>query len=410
MFVHILLLKRSKHARVLWLSDLLSLLGDWFLIIAIITLVKQTCNKALAISILMAVEFLPPIIMSPLIGWVVDRYSRRDILVIVNIVMTIIALMFIPVGLFVSLPILKLVLIYLLYMGIHTMAAFEESATAAYLPYVIKDEADLYTMNSILHMMWGLMLAIGGVTAGYFVAYVGLYYAFVIDAITFIIAIVMILSLPKDPSVPSALSHSSSIMEYYKVTIKGLFSQRQYETMMFVKPLWAIGGGIVLLAFNKIGDHMLSLDELALGYVYMSRGLGNFLGTYFGRLWYKPSVNFVLKYTIAVLALSSLLAVIMGFSSVFVVILILVLGFELLASNIWYFVYNFWQKEIKSDELGSIYSIDEALTMLALSISSIIGGLLFDYLGLRYTLMVAALFMILSSFVLFAFKKWLIRS
>ena len=60
------LLKRNHNFRYLWWGNVVSLLGDWFNLIASAALVTELTSSGVAISYLFLVRFLPQFLFSPL--------------------------------------------------------------------------------------------------------------------------------------------------------------------------------------------------------------------------------------------------------------------------------------------------------------------------------------------------------
>ncbi len=80
------LLFESPGYRWLWLANLVSKLGDWLGIIALNLYVFDLTGSATALAVLLAVESIPALLISPLAGVIVDRLSRRRVMMVANLV------------------------------------------------------------------------------------------------------------------------------------------------------------------------------------------------------------------------------------------------------------------------------------------------------------------------------------
>ena len=75
------LIRTQANWRRLWFGQIVSLLGDWFNLIASASLIASLTGSGFAIGGLFVVRSLAPFLISPFAGVIVDRYNRKRILV-----------------------------------------------------------------------------------------------------------------------------------------------------------------------------------------------------------------------------------------------------------------------------------------------------------------------------------------
>ena len=78
---YISLIRRNRNYRYLWFGQIVSLLGDWFNLIASAALISALTQSGLAIGGLFVVRFLAPFVVSPVAGVFADRYNRKHLLI-----------------------------------------------------------------------------------------------------------------------------------------------------------------------------------------------------------------------------------------------------------------------------------------------------------------------------------------
>ena len=76
------LVRENASFRYLWFGQIVSLLGDWFNLIASAALLAQLTGSGFAVGGLFAVRMLAPFLISPLTGVVADRCNRKHILIL----------------------------------------------------------------------------------------------------------------------------------------------------------------------------------------------------------------------------------------------------------------------------------------------------------------------------------------
>ena len=79
------LARSNANFRYLWSGQIISLLGDWFNLIASAALIAQLTESGLAVGTLFVVRMLAPVLISPLAGVAADRYNRKHILIVSDI-------------------------------------------------------------------------------------------------------------------------------------------------------------------------------------------------------------------------------------------------------------------------------------------------------------------------------------
>src|ERR687887_2393776 len=65
----------------LWLGQLVSNFGDTLHYIALVVLVFEMTGQGLAVAGLVAAEILPVLLLGPVAGVVIDRFSRKSVLI-----------------------------------------------------------------------------------------------------------------------------------------------------------------------------------------------------------------------------------------------------------------------------------------------------------------------------------------
>lgn len=128
------LLRQRPQVRLLWLAQVVSLLGDWFGTIAAIILVNRYTDSGLAVSLLFLARGIPPFLFGPIVGVAADRYNRKRLLVMTDLLQAVVGLSFLLVIRFESVA-----LLYAVTTLQFTLAAFFEPARAAILPNLVEN-------------------------------------------------------------------------------------------------------------------------------------------------------------------------------------------------------------------------------------------------------------------------------
>lgn len=187
---YLTLLQRRPNFRSLWLAQVISLTGDWFNTIASVILINRLTASGLAVGGLFIARALPPFLLSPVAGVVADRFDRRVVLIVSDLLRAGIVMCF----LLVDRP-ERLWLLYLLTVLQFSVSAFFEPARAAILPALVEGD-ELLDANTLSSITWSAMLTLGGAIGGLTASLFGVPVSLVVDALTFLVSAVLVIIIP----------------------------------------------------------------------------------------------------------------------------------------------------------------------------------------------------------------------
>ena len=377
---YVVLLRNNKNYRALWLSQVVSLLGDWFNLIASASLVARLSGSGLAIGALFLARLLPPFVLGPVAGVVADRFDRRKILIASDVLRAVVVLGFLLVRteqhiwLIYSLTVLQL-----------SISAFFEPARAAILPNIVKRE-DLVTANALSGTTWSVMLAIGAALGGLAAAVFGITIAFILDSITFLVSawFVSQLYLPATAGSQEADSESAAGWQSFVTGLRYLRRHPPVLVIALLKATAALGFGgmaVVEVTFSKeifpIGDD----GSGTLGLIFFVAGLGTGLGPLVARRITGDNI-IAMHWTILFTYVASFIGyMITGWAPILLVLLIGTFIRTVGGGTIWVYSSSLLQMIVPSKYLGRVFAFDIAIMTLASSISTLWVGWARDSLG-----------------------------
>jgi MFS family permease len=183
-------LRLRPKFRALWLAQVISLTGDWFNTIASVIIVNRYSPSGLAVGGLFIARALPPFLLSPVAGVIADRFDRRKVLILSDLLRAVIVLGF----LLVDRP-ERLWLLYVLTVLQFSVSAFFEPARAALVPALVESD-ELLLANTLSSITWSAMLALGGAIGGLTASLFGVRVSLIVDAMSFLGSAALVLSIP----------------------------------------------------------------------------------------------------------------------------------------------------------------------------------------------------------------------
>lgn len=254
----------------LYLSQTISLLGDAFTWVGIALLAFQFggTHSAVILSTALTLRVTAFIIFGPYAGVLADRIDRKKILYITH---------FIRMAIVGCLPFVTAAWqIYLLIFSLNIFNAFFTPAYQAALPQSIKIKGNYSSGIALSNATNQLLAVLGPGLAGGVAAWLGARQIFFVDAASFIIAAVFILTLPSLLIVRKE-NVKKQIPKVWADVSKGtqlLFTDTAIRFALLIELVSAVAGAQILV--NTVGyiKGHLHLTDKHYGYVMATFGFG----------------------------------------------------------------------------------------------------------------------------------------
>ena len=178
----------------LWVGQLISLFGDRVNQLALAAFVYEVTNSAFALALTFLVATLPNLVFSPIAGTFVDRWDKKQVLVVSDILRAALVLL-VPVAVLVDVW-----LAYPLVFLITTVSIFFRPARIAILPRIVPEE-DLLAANSALWVGETVADVVNYPIAGLFVVFLAgsLPIAFWFDSVTYLASAALLATVVVPP-------------------------------------------------------------------------------------------------------------------------------------------------------------------------------------------------------------------
>ncbi|HEV7859576.1 MAG TPA: MFS transporter [Pyrinomonadaceae bacterium] len=401
-------LRGNRDFRQIWLGQVVSQLGDWFNTIAVYTIVLSLTGSARAVSLILVARFVPSFIIGPLSGVLADRFSRRTIMIVSDLLRALVVLGF----LFVRRPD-QLWLVYVLTVMQLLFSSFFEPARTAAIPSIVSAR-ELYSANTISAVTWSTMLTLGAAIGGVVTGWFGTRVAFVLDSVTYLASAALIYSvrLPKRPpreKVRLTLAHALGLTD----TIEGVryvLKRPRVLAALLVKPAWGIGGAIMAL-LAIFGERIFPIGGSAafgIGALYAARGVGTAIGPFAARRLF-GEVRGRMQFAIGVsFFVSGIFYVAFGCATNFLLAVLMLLIAHIGGSTLWIFSTVLLQRTVEDEFRGRVFAAEMALLMLMMAGSNYAMGELVDRSGYSprtITVSIGLIFLVLGA-IWFVTRRW----
>jgi predicted MFS family arabinose efflux permease len=368
------LLRRNRDFRALFFASVISLGGDWFLWVAINSLIYEATGKALYIGLAILAQEFAFFLASPIGGVLADRIDRRKLMIVCDLARAVICLAFLLVG---------RDTIWLAYVLLPLLASFAapfDPALSAATPNVV-DQDDLLTANALNGSLWGTMLAVGAGLGGIVSDAFGADTAFLVNAASFLVSAALLSSIRRRfaESRAEATEHPGAI-EATRETWR--FARRDHRVLSLLAVKFGFGAAAGLLALIPV----MALDvfdsgKVGFGILMAARGVGALIGPFLGHRIAGPGHRRLFPAIGLSLAVFGLGYMALGAAPSLAIAAVTICVAHLGGGSQWMLSTYGLQVLVPDHIRGRIFGFDYMLITLSLSISAVVASAVADPIG-----------------------------
>jgi MFS family permease len=315
---------------------------------------------------------LPPFLLGPVAGVVADRFDRRKVLVLSDLLRAGIVLGF----LLVDRP-ERLWLLYALTVLQFSISAFFEPARAALVPALVKND-ELLTANTLSSITWSAMLTLGGAISGLTASLFGVRVSLIVDAASFLASAALVLSIPGQFQVEAAHALESGWQNF----VDGMNYVRKnmdVGLVTLVKALGQVGSFDIIAALYAA--HVFRQGQegaTTLGLMFTAFGVGAVLGPLISNRFGNSEVVWLRRAILGGFVCMPLAWLIVGTAQALPVALAGCVLRGIGGSINWTYSDVLLQMSVPNHLLGRVFAFDIAIFTLAVSVALWLTGFVTD--------------------------------
>ena len=400
---YLALIKGNRNFRFLWFGQIVSLLGDWFNLIASASLIALLTQSGVAVGGLFVVRMLAPFLVSPFAGVAADRYNRKHLLIFTDIARAITVLGFLFIR-----EASQIWLLYVLTAIQLAISGFFFPGRNAILPNLVSKK-QLGAANALSASTWSVMLAFGAALGGLAAGQFGVYPAFVIDGISFLLSGVLIaqISYQHESGLESADKSVKAAVKQYLDGLRYLWGHKDNLAIALHKGAFGLTvGGADSVVQVAIAERIFVIGEgggTGLGLLYATMGIGTGLGPIVAR-WFTGDKDRSLRIAITIsYAISAVGMLIMSTLDSFGIVLLGKMLRGIGGGLGWVFATQLLLQSVPDRVRGRVFSTEFAFFTLMSAASSAGGGWLLDATDLG----IAGILQLMGILVLIPGGLWL---
>jgi CRP-like cAMP-binding protein/Na+/melibiose symporter-like transporter len=255
----------------LWTAQLVSTIGDAFTMLAAGIYVYRITGSALQVGLMLMATSVPTLVIGMFAGVFVDRFDRKRIMVAADLIRALLVFL-IPV----LLP-YNIAWLYVIVMLTSAIGTFFHPAFESVLPETASDEA-LAAANSMIAISSFGSTAVGFAASGLIAAY-SIEWAFYIDALTFLISGLLIMTVKIAPFQAEEDSRVGNVIRNLQVGLKYLFDNQVLRSLFFIGLFIWLGTGLWNTLLLPFAQEVLGASEFQYGLQEALTSIGFVVGS-----------------------------------------------------------------------------------------------------------------------------------
>lgn len=393
----------NRNFFLIWSGQLISQLGDKFYAIALAWWVLGKTHSPFIMGLLMAASVLPGLILGPVAGGFIDRWNRKVILVITDLLRCGLVLIITLLSFWGTLQIWHIFSVAVI---ISLASAFYNPTIAAVLPQLVSKN-DLSSANSLSQLIAGITTVLGPITGAAAIAFTGYTNVFLFNSVSFCLSGILA-GLVRVSLKPNRLQ-KTNLTSDIKSGIQFILSHRKVLIILIIIGITHLYFGSLTVVMPVLARQLSGIGIQNLGLLEMMVGFGMILGSLLLSLK-KQKTNGTAWLFGAMLIMGTSFITVCIIRSLKIVSIVPFIGLMALVGLAVTIASVYWasllQSNIPNEIAGRVFGISETIGNTALPIAYSLFGFLLGYFSISLIMGICGLGLIIVSLVLRGiFKK-----
>jgi len=266
------LIARNRNFRLLLSANLISSAGDWILGIGMMYYVYVLTGSALASGAMLFVAMLPQLLFGSLAGVFVDRWDRRNTMIVSNLLLAATCVPLFTVHDSAS--------VWVIYVVVFVQGIFEQllfPAEQAMMPHVVPAE-DLVSANAMNGQNRQVARLVGAALGGVLAAVGGIFLVALVDLVSYLVAAGLVMAIrvsaPAEPKTGPVDARPPLIRHEWIEGIRLCWTDRYLSTLFMFRVLSGFGEGIIAVLLAPFIISVLNADSAEYGAVISAQAVG----------------------------------------------------------------------------------------------------------------------------------------
>ncbi|WP_284141600.1 MFS transporter [Virgibacillus sp. LDC-1] len=384
--------EEANYQKLFW-AGLANGIGNRFNQVALLSLLYMLTESGIAIGLYFTIRMVPFLVMAPLGGMLADKFSKKALLITIDVIRIPIALL--------PLVVHHPDVLWIAYLGVFLLATGEAMyapVRMATIPAIVKQDKLLY-INAIEQIMLGAVLVVGSTTGGVIAFLLGSYVPFILHAFTFLVS-ALLLSNVRIKKVKQQKRQTPN--EKRPSSWKLVIGSSALIMFLFMELTMPLANGIDNVLISVYALDVFNMGDIGVGLMYGFLGLGFIISSFFSHHLKNRLISLIVLF----IAFEGIGHLLLSISPTFVSTLFIVFGITLAGgiSNIC--LSTIIMKLVPASYQGSFFGLTQMISNTTLGIMMGVAGFLLEMFTPRQlSLLVGCMYVFFSLLYGFMFSR-----
>lgn len=265
---------KIKNMRYYLSGQLISLIGSWMQLTAQAWVVWDITKSELNLGIVAMLGFLPFLILAPFTGVITDRFDRRKILIITQVVSMILAIIF---AILIQTNTIQIWHIFILTILLGTVNSLDMPVQMVFIGDLsgVENIRQSINLNNIIVQVSRML---GPALAGLIIGYIGVAQAFFINALSFIAVIISLLAITSHQEIKK---DNKETKKEFKEAFQFIKQNKFIIDLISLTFIMTLFGFPIIQMLPSFVSTVLHGNASLLGYLMGASGAGALIGSMF---------------------------------------------------------------------------------------------------------------------------------
>ena len=269
-------LLHNRSFMALWIGQMISFIGDYFVYLAIPIVVNRLTGSAMMVGLSLISSAIPALVLGPIAGVFVDRWDRRKTMIFSDIIRAGLVLFCLLVH-----TQEQVWIFYVVAFLMSSTSQFFFPSRGALLPLIVPESEDWLAANGMMQIIQTVGMVAGPSLAGFAIGLYGERVAFIVNSCGFIISAVAVLTIRSQKTASQEDHQPATVRNVWRGLREGmayLFASRTLVGIMICMCVLMLGIGAINVVWVPYLQRTFGVGAAGLGIVDSSQGIGMVIG------------------------------------------------------------------------------------------------------------------------------------
>ncbi len=266
---------RNRSFMALWIGQIISFIGDYFVMLAVPVAVNRLTGSAMMVGLSFMSTALPGLLLGPVAGVFIDRWDRRRVMIAADVIRGLLVLLMLTVR-----SADQIWIFYLTGFLVACTSQFFFPARNAVLPLIVKEADDLLAANGLMQIVQTVGFLVGPALAGFSIGLWGEPVAFIANSIGYFSSAVALVFMIVPHTAVQRVSAGAvrTVMAEMRAGLTFLFTNRTTLGVVIMMTVSQLGIGAFIVVWVPFLQRYYGLGAEGVGLIDSVFGGGMVLG------------------------------------------------------------------------------------------------------------------------------------